>query len=371
MIDTKSNASFYADPTEERFLVPLKRWTTQSLDSLSINWSEWKPLSGDAGFRRYFRLDSQPAVLAVYAPPETEKNAEFVRIATAWRKQGIRTPAILAADIERGFMLIEDFGAQSLSDILGGLRKVDINTADMDTVKQAYEPILDSLLALQTAQFDLALPPYDTEVLKTEMALFPEWFVQSLLGLELSQQDEQSLHDALDWIVQQCVIQPEVTVHRDFHCRNIQIDQQGEVGLIDFQDAIQGPVTYDLVSLLKDCYQRWPSQWVNEQALAYRARLPRSLQMQSDKAFLRAFDLMGLQRHIKVLGIFARLALRDHKRAYLNDLPLVIAYVRACLGQYAETSVELSVFHQWFEEVVMPLAAQQDWFRSISIGYQE
>lgn len=350
---------------DELFNEPLKSWVTQSLQERNIVWSMWQPLSGDAGFRRYFRLDTQPALLAVYAPPETEKNAEFVRIAEAWRKQGIHAPAVVAADIERGFMLVEDFGAQSLSDTLEDSpksRAIGGGVADMSSVTRVYEPVLSALLTLQTAKFDLKLSSYDDVTLKREMALFPEWFVQGLLGLELSQQDEHYIQNAFGWIAGQCLMQPCVTVHRDFHCRNIHIDQQGQIGLIDFQDAIEGPVTYDLVSLLKDCYQYWPKEWIETQALAYRARLPLAFKMQSEAAFLQAFDLMGLQRHIKVLGIFARLALRDHKSTYLSDLPLVIHYVRECLSQHASLSTELEGFYQWFEVSVMPVVAHQNWF---------
>ena len=333
-------------------------WVVNTCGELGVNLQSMDALPGDAGFRRYFRIKSDMPLLAVYAPPATEKNVEFIAIAQAWRDLNIHTPRIYKVDLTSGFMLIEDFGSRSLADDLEQARQ-----EGLQSVTAAYAPALNELFKLQSAAATIELPPYNQTALKVELELLQPWFIQQLLGHTLSDGDQRVIEQAFDWILEQTMHQPQVMVHRDFHCRNIQRFGDAGVGLIDFQDALQGPVTYDLASLLKDCYQKWPASWVDDQALAYRKRLPGHLQMANEVEFLQAFEVMGLQRHIKVLGIFARLHLRDGKSSYLQDLPLVLAYVRATLERYAP----LAEFAQWFEAVLMPLVREQDWFCSVEI----
>lgn len=331
----------------------LTAWCHGQLHALGYPSATLKPLGGDAGFRQYFRVASEPALLAVYSPPATEPNQQFCDIAEHWRGAGIRAPRIYARDLEQGFLLIEDFGTQALAEVL-----------EVEPVVHAYAPVLDVLARLQQLPAPAGLyPHYDRQKLMAEMALMPEWFVNRLLGISITATDSQLLRGLFKTLAEAALNQPQVIVHRDYHCRNIHRLTTGEPGLIDFQDAVVGPVTYDLVSLLKDCYFRLDAQDVRALALSYRAQLPASLAMSSDDEFLQAFDYMGLQRHIKVLGIFARLNLRDGKPNYLNDLPLVVAYVREVLARYAAFA-EVST---WFEGHLMPAISQQSWFRSVAI----
>ena len=206
------------------------------------------------------------------------------------------------------------------------------------------------------------IPVYDAQELTREMNLFIEWFCPQLLGLQGSPESRRCYDDLRLALCQRAIAQPQVVVHRDFHSRNLMVLKSDELAVIDFQDAIFGPVTYDLVSLLKDCYVRWPRQRVRDWVLdQHEAMLADGIALPSAEAFLRDFHWMGLQRHLKVLGIFARLYLRDGKAAYLSDLPRVMAYVREVLGAYPDEPVFMA-FAQWFESAVMPAARRQAWF---------
>lgn len=313
------------------------------------------PVPGDAGFRHYFRLNNAPqALLAVFAPPATEKNKQFVAVANYLSAQGVRVPKVLAADYERGYLLIEDFGDALLQPLL---------TAD--TVQGLYGEVLMALLHMQAApaQTDIFVS-YSEPLLRTELNVFREWFVEGMLGYALTQADEGIVGDTFDTLVHSALGQPQVIVHRDFHSRNILIAQTPSgceaPAFIDFQDAVLGPITYDLVSLLKDCYIKWPADQVEQWALAYGNLLLDAglIPPVSQAKFLSWFDLMGLQRHIKVLGVFSRLYLRDGKAAYLKDLPLVVEYVRTTLVKYPQ----LAPFADWFDAALMPLIKQRAWF---------
>ncbi|MEH6617190.1 MAG: phosphotransferase [Porticoccus sp.] len=315
-------------------------------DNLSI-----LPLNGDAGFRRYFRVNSKPSLIAVSAPPEHENNPAFVSVALWLKQHGLHTPTIFAVDYQQGFLLLEDFGDDLLLPHLSPA-----------TVDPFYDAAEDVLLKIQQAPRASDLfPDYSRQCLLDEMKLFPEWFLSQLLGLELQPSDHVLLDETLARLADSAQEQPQVVVHRDFHSRNLMLLADKEVGLIDFQDAVIGPVTYDLVSLLRDCYIRWPSDYVLQRALNYyrRAETVGIAPPASDRQILRWFDLMGLQRHIKVLGIFARLCLRDGKHHYLNDLPLVIRYTLEQLERHPE----LGEFKDWFESRVLPLLPQQAWFQ--------
>lgn len=313
----------------------------------------WQSLSGDAGFRQYFRLNTKPPVLAVAAPPESENNDAFVAIANFLREQGLRTPAIIAYESDRGYMLVEDLGRDLLADHL--------TEANADVL---YGRVLMELLRLQQLMPDPQIfPEYSPQKLRTESNTFGEWFAEGLLGYPLGDDDRRILTTTFAMLEESAAVQPRVVVHRDFHSRNLVYSATSAPGMIDFQDAVIGPLTYDLVSLLRDCYVSWPAERVRRWALAYAGMAEEVglLSRVSQDQFLRWFDWMGLQRHIKVLGVFARLSLRDAKHGYLQDLPLVTAYVRSVAARYPE----LSEFSTWFNTQLLPLAERQDWYADV------
>ncbi len=268
------------------------------------------------------------------------------------RAAGVHVPRVLAVDFQRGFMLQEDLGDRLLlPELRGG-----------DTAR-LYDAAELTLLRIQTVAPDPdVFPAYDRALLRKEMKLFPVWFVERLLGVELGATDRQLLDRAFTALEDAALEQPQVVVHRDYHSRNLLLTGNGDIGVIDFQDAVIGPFTYDLVSLLKDCYIRWPSSAVTQRALAFlpRALAAREADVPSERDLLRWFDLMGLQRHIKVLGIFARLWLRDGKPRYLDDLPLVLRYTLEVTGRYEE----LGELHLWLTEHLLPRLPEQPWYRS-------
>lgn len=312
--------------------------------------------SGDAGFRHYLRLNSEPSLLAVYAPPAQENNLDFVRKAEVLRRHGLRVPDIHAVDFERGFLLIEDLGRLHCLDLLND---------------HSFAPLYDLadhvLLNLQSIPADETLfPAYDEALLQMELRLFPEWFLEGLLGLSLDREGR-ALFDQLErFLIESALEQPTVLVHRDYHGRNLMVltdaaDQPETLGVIDFQDAVRGPVTYDVVSLYRDCYIRWPQERVTERAELYRSRAIAAgvIPPVEPVQFQRWFDLMGLHRHIKVLGVFARLWLRDGKSRYLADLPLVMRYTLEVAQRYEA----LNEFAAWFEREVVPRAVNCSWYR--------
>jgi len=323
-------------------------------------------ISGDAGFRRYFRIldggNDRPSMLAVDAPPETEKNQAFCHIAQLFRQHGIHAPQIYAVDYQRGFMLIEDMGDTMYWPLLA---KSQQGPGVPSPVSSAlYRDAVHCLLKMQTIhREDAGLPVYDAEKLQQEMDLFPEWFVKKLLQTEMTTACTQLLQLLNQQLIQSALAQPQVVVHRDFHCRNLLQVTNNSPGVIDFQDAVIGPVTYDLVSLYRDCYIAWPEAQVKQWALDYREQCLQKKMMTNipEQEFLRWFDWMGLQRHLKVLGIFARLHLRDHKPGYLKDLPLVIHYTLSVAKKYAE----FADFVVWFERDLLPKIRNCDWYSEI------
>ncbi len=319
-------------------------------------------LSGDAGFRQYFRLNTDTPLLAVYAPIETEDSAAFVAIAQYLRGQGVLTPKIVAFDLMQGWLLIEDLGARLYwEEIQQAPELADQMYGDaMMTLLRLQQCPVMTIPAANNTDFH-TLPTYTQELLRREMALFHEWFVPQLLGYTLSKSDMDLLDTFYLQLEAKALQQPQVWVHRDFHSRNLLYRDGLVPGVIDFQDAVRGPITYDLVSLLRDCYLRWPAQQVQQWALIYGDMAVQAglMELQSKDVFLSWFDWMGLQRHVKVLGVFARLYLRDGKPSYLNDLPLVIRYLLEVSEQYPE----LADFSYWFKEKLLPLCELQPWYQ--------
>lgn len=311
------------------------------------------PLTGDAGFRRYFRVQGDPPRIAVFAPPAHEDNPAFVAKGLALAAAGVHVPRVFAVDYAQGFMLQEDLGDR--------LYLAELSAANVDPLYTAAEA---TLLRIQATPADPdVFPAYSPELLRGELELFPEWFMGRLLGIVPTAADQRRLAQVADLLVANAQAQPQVVVHRDYHARNLLIladSPATEVGVVDYQDAVVGPITYDLVSLLKDCYVRWPPAQVHRRALAFAARLRAAGQLAvADAEFLLWFDLMGLQRHLKVLGIFARLWLRDGKRRYLDDLPLVLRYTLEAALAHPQTRS----LHDWLGARVLPELPAQSWYR--------
>jgi hypothetical protein len=279
------------------------------------------PASSDASFRRYFRVHRAGGTqIAMDAPPERETLDAWLRVARILAATGVHVPPVLAVDAEQGFVLIGDLGRQHYLEAL----------ADGADPEPLYADAIEALVRMQSGGATLAaeLPAYDRTLLMHEMELFTEWFIGRHLGLAPGAAQRRTIADAFDWLAGQALAQPVVLVHRDYHSRNLLVRPDGNPGIVDFQDAVRGPVTYDLVSLLKDCYVVWPARRLNAWLDRYRRRAREAgLDVGADRAqFLGWFDTMGLQRHIKVLGIFARLWHRDGKSGYLADLPRVLDY---------------------------------------------
>jgi len=316
---------------------------------------ELQPLAGDAGFRRYFRIHGQPSLIAVDSPPDKEKNQAYIAVALAFQRHGIRTPKIFAVNFADGFFLLEDFGMRLLQPELS----CEKPPAEV-TVR--YSQAEKTLMEIQQVAPESAVfPAYDRRDLQAEMDLFSEWFVAQLLGISLDTDEQQMLQQLHKDLLDSAAGQPQVVVHKDFHSRNLMLLEDDSLGVIDFQDAVVGPVTYDLVSVLKDCYLHLSADQVEKRALAYKKHLETSgtVNKTTDQEFLCSFDKMGLQRHIKVLGIFARLSLRDGKSDYLNDLPLVIRYTLEAAQRYPQSQA----FYNWFIERIEPLLPSHQWYR--------
>ncbi len=317
-----------ADASDSR-LAMLSRWVSEDL---GFGDATIAPASADASFRRYFRVTRGSGTYIVMdAPPDKEDLAPFIKVGRILSDIGVNVPAVLARDSARGLLLLSDLGTELYLDAL----------RDAAAADRLYGDALHALREIQTA--DVArgadLPLYSHELLMREMELMPEWFLGRHLGLPPSAQQRSMLEQLFGTLSQAAASQPTVIVHRDFHSRNLLVTAQHNPGILDFQDAVWGPVTYDVVSLLKDCYVAWPAARVRDWALEYRERLlERGFTAGSAVEFVRWFDLIGLQRHIKVLGIFARLYYRDGKPGYLKDLPRVLDYTREAAAAYAETA---------------------------------
>jgi N-acetylmuramate 1-kinase len=304
----------------------LRRWLAVILGSGDFSIA---PASDDASFRRYFRIrrgDAQPPLVAMDAPPDKETCGTFVHIAHLFAEAGVHVPKIHAQDLEQGFLLLSDLGDTTYLDAL-----------DEHNAGRLYEDALDALLRIQQASRPGLLPDYDRELLEKELRLFPDWYVTRQLQRELDAARLQTLEKAFSTILGNNLGQARVFVHRDYHSRNLMVCEPCP-GILDFQDAVYGPITYDLVSLLRDAYIAWEEERVIDWAIRYweRARAG-GLPVAGDFGdFYRDFEWMGVQRQLKVLGIFARLSFRDGKDGYLKDQPLVMSYLRRTCGRYRE-----------------------------------
>ena len=310
----------------------LQHWLSKDLGLVPMRI---EPASSDASFRRYFRVAEKQSYIVMDAPPPMENIEPFIKVAGILGAVGVNVPQVHAADLERGFALLSDLGHETYLDQLDG-----------NTVERLY---LDALAVLKRMQKHVVcgvgnFPLYDDTLLMRELNIFREWFIEAFLGLHLEEQDLHILGGVWEKLIASALEQPRVFVHRDFHSRNLMFTQDRNPGVLDFQDAVEGPLTYDAVSLLRDCYIDWPEdrvdRWANQfsEDLVKEGLLPRE-----DRAkFPRWFDLMGMQRHIKAIGIFARLNVRDGKAGYLKDIPRTFGYVYDVGRRYPE-------FAKWVE----------------------
>jgi N-acetylmuramate 1-kinase len=301
----------------------LEDWLRSVLDFDEVTL---EPASGDASFRRYWRLYHQgSSYIAMDAPPGQEDTTRFVRLSRAWRELGLRTPEIYAENTKLGFLLLEDFG-----------NRLYLNALDNASADRLYGDALGALAIIQACATSAGLPRYDEAFLRREMDLFRVWLLERHLALVLAPQEEIDLEVALAFLAAGALEQPRVCVHRDFHSRNLMITASPSPGILDFQDAVEGPVTYDLVSLLRDCYIAWPRARVEEWVFGYFDLAVQSgiLRPEHENDFLRWFDLMGVQRHLKASGIFARLNSRDGKPGYLADIPRTLGYILGVAPAY-------------------------------------
>lgn len=323
-------------------LEQLQRWLS---DELGLPEYTIAPASADASFRRYFRIRfGGESRIVMDAPPDKEDSRPFVRIGRQLRGIGLNVPELLAEDLQQGFLLLSDLGDRQYLDAL-----------DAQNVGRLYGDAMAALATLQACGPGAQqLPPYDRELLWREMELFREWYLGKHLGLVLSDSEQKVLDETFDLLVTSALEQPAVSVHRDYHSRNLMVSEHNP-GILDFQDAVYGPLTYDLVSLLRDCYIAWPREqvegWVGDyHDMAIERGILREPQQER---FLGWFDLMGVQRHLKATGIFARLNHRDGKPGYVNDIPRTLGYVAEVSGRYPQLRPLLTLL----EEHVLPQLA--------------
>lgn len=336
----------------------LRDWAVAQLKTLQFSVdsnSSLHVVSGDASFRRYFRIRTdEKNVIVVDAPPEHEDNKSFVEVDRLLASAGVSVPDVLAVDFENGFMLLEDFGDATYLPYLEQLK----TSGDNASIDELYQQAIDSIVVIQSKADKGQLDPYDRKELRREMDLFGEWFCSGFLGYSFTESEQELLSNTLRFLEDSALSQATVVVHRDYHSRNLMLlAESPQPGIIDFQDAVAGPYTYDLVSLLRDCYISWPQEAVERWANYYlQAAQTAGIPVPADTGqFRRDLDLMGLQRHLKVMGIFSRLAIRDKKSRYLADIPLVIHYFMEISSRYSE----LSTFREWFQQSVLPLAKEQ------------
>lgn len=303
------------------------------------------PASSDASFRRYFRLQNGlKSFIVMDAPPPEAGCLQFVRIAGYLEAMQLSAPRIIEADIENGFLLLSDLGSEQY------LTRLE---SAPEQVESLYADAIDALLVMQRrgAAYQGLLPVYDETLLRFELSVFRDWLCGTHLGLKFSDDEDRCWQVCCDVLVDNAMRQPQVFVHRDYHSRNLMVMQQGNPGILDFQDAVEGPITYDLVSLLKDCYVQWPADQVRQWALSYYRKLSAAtLERMDEQQFCRYFELMGVQRELKAAGIFCRLKHRDGKTGYLADVPRTLDYIVELGSRYEELNFLLPLI----EERILP-----------------
>ncbi|MCG4455516.1 MULTISPECIES: aminoglycoside phosphotransferase family protein [unclassified Pseudomonas] len=339
-------------PDEDIRLQLLNRWLDQQLPALfaARGWGEvplgtLTPASSDASFRRYFRWQGDGRTLILMdAPPPQEDCRPFVKVAERLGEAGVNVPQILAQDLERGFLLLSDLGRQTYLEV------IDAQNAD-----QLFDDAVQALLAFQRLPMDAPLPSYDDALLRRELQLFPEWYVKRHLGVELSEAQQAAWQRICALLIDSALAQPKVLVHRDYMPRNLMLSTPNP-GVLDFQDAVYGPVTYDVTCLFKDAFLSWPEARVRDWLEGYWQQAKAAgiaVQAELDE-FLRASDLMGVQRHLKVIGIFARICHRDGKPRYLDDVPRFFTYIEAVLARRPELSELAELFASLPQATAVP-----------------
>ena len=321
-------------PDQDVRLQHLKVWLDEQLATVFENegWGAVPPAtltaaSSDASFRRYFRWEGEGRSFVVMdAPPPQENCKPFVDIADFLRTCLINVPKIYAQDLDRGFLLLNDLGNKTILDV--------INSSNAD---ELFKDAIEALLAFQQLPMTEPLPSYDVALLRRELELFPEWYVRAHLGVDFNEQQQAVWQRVSTLLIDSALAQPKVLVHRDFMPRNLMLSIPNP-GVLDFQDAVYGPVTYDITCLFKDAFLSWPEERVRNWLQDYwKLALPLGIPVQRDfEEFLRASDLMGVQRHLKVIGIFARICHRDGKPRYLADVPRFFSYIEAVLARRPE-----------------------------------
>ncbi len=330
-------------PQHDQRLQDLSAWLAPQLSELfarrgwgSVPDAPLVPASSDASFRRYFRWEAQGhSFILMDAPPPQENCRPFVAVASLLASAGVNVPEILAEDLDRGFLLLNDLGRQTYLDV------IDETNAD-----RLFADAIQALLAFQRLPLPASLPSYDEALLRRELQLFPEWYVQRHLGHQFSAAELQVWERTCRLLIDSALEQPRVLVHRDYMPRNLMVSEPNP-GVLDFQDAVVGPVTYDITSLFKDAFLSWPEARVQGWLHGYwdAARAASIPVHESFDEFQRASDLMGLQRHLKVIGIFARICHRDGKPRYLADVPRFFSYIETVTARRPELA-ELSALLQ-------------------------
>jgi aminoglycoside/choline kinase family phosphotransferase len=318
----------------------LQRWLQDSCQLPAVTLT---PMRSDASFRRYFRVQQEAlSFVAMDAPPERETNTKaFVTLARALYAQGVKVPEVIVEDVPQGFVLLSDFGDHLYLNVLAN-----------DNVDDLYTRALSALTSLQACD-TTSLAAFSPEFMYQELQTAKEWFLQKHLNLDFSATSEKMLADFFHFVAEGSASQPQVFMHRDYQSGNLLVLPGSEVGILDFQDAFVGPVTYDLVSLLRDCYIAWPTAWVQRWALQFKNSVPALFQVK-DEEFLRWFDVMGMQRHVKALLTFSRKFHRDGNANYLQHIPRTLNYIVAAAQRYPQSAQ----FHDFLTTTIIPQLAR-------------
>jgi N-acetylmuramate 1-kinase len=342
----------WADPQRAQ---AFQQWLNAIATAQQLQPASLRIASADASFRRYLRIDTLPnnsashtapamARIIMDAPPDKENSAPFVKIAQLLADAGLLAPQVLAWDEAQGFMLLTDLGAQTM------MEQIDREHPEANLPR--YMQAVDALLQWQTASKPGVLPPYDAALLNRELSLFPDWYIAKHRKFELNPKQRETMDSAFALIVQRNLAAPCVYVHRDFMPRNLMASEPDRLGVLDFQDAVYGPISYDIASLMRDAFLTWDEEFVLDVTIRYWEKARKLGLMDFDGwaddfgAFYRAVEWMGLQRHLKVAGIFARLTLRDGKPKYLADAPRFIHYIRTTCSRYRELGPLLKVIDE-------------------------